>query len=382
MASVLFPQKPVPLRPASESRLRAARASRHVALALALALPLIALAVWANHEGFVSPRVQWVVHRGQLVSSGPGVGNLQYAYPMLPVLLSILLPDKVLALPIVTCLFSGALLALLARWLAAPRNLVVLLPLVAVPVMWFVASELLPQVIALTFLVIALEAFLEFAARGVTYGGFVAGLALAVSYTADPGAVLYMLVMCLFVPVISARRYQGDPKATVGIWAVLAFPFLAVLLGWAFLMWKFTGSWHGNLAYSPNADVLAFPHGVLPGLGRALVSAGRDVLRAPLYVVAAALAAVRTRKPAIGVGLIFPVLMLALALWLGFDYSPDTAYFMLTLLAIGVSMEHKLMTVRWMWWVLLGAALLQVAIVYAWPPATLGFSLWWHAVFR
>jgi hypothetical protein len=351
-------------------------------LPLALALPLIALAVWADHQGFVSPRVAWVVHRGDLVTAGSGIGNLQYAYPMLPVLLSIVLPGATLALPIVTCLFSGLTLALLVRRLAAPRHLVVLLPLVAVPVMWFIASELIAQVIALTFLVIALEAFLEFAVRGVTYSGFVAGLALAVSYTADPGAVLYMLVMCLFVPVISAARYQGDSKAAIGIWAVLAFPFLAVLLGWAFLMWEFTGTWRGNLDYSPYAHLLAFPHGVLPGLGRALVAAAQDLVRAPLYVVAAVLAAVRTRKPAIGLGLILPVLMLAMALWLGFDYAPDTAYFMLTLLAVAVIVEHRLTEVRGMWWALLGAALLQVGIVYAWPPATLGFVLWRHVVLR
>ena len=338
--------------------------------------------MWADHQGFVSPRVAWVVHRGDLVTSAPGIGNLRYAYPMLPVLLSIVLPHAALALPIVTCLFSGLMLATLVRRLAAPHNLVVLLPLVAVPVMWFIASELIAQVLALTFLVIALEAFLEFAARGVTYGGFVAGLALAVSFTADPGAVLYMLVMCLFVPVISAARYQGDPKAAIGIWAVLAFPFLAVLLGWAFLTWTFTGTWHGNLAYSPYAHVLAFPHGVLPGLGRALVAAAQDLVRAPLYVVAAVLAAVHTRKPAIGLGLVLPVLMLAVALWLGFDYAPDTAYFMLTLLAVAVTMEHKLMEVRGMWWALLCASLLQVAIVYAWPPATLGFASWRHALLR
>jgi hypothetical protein len=301
---------------------------------------------------------------------------------VLPVLLSILLPDKVLALPIVTCLFSGTLLALLARRLAVPRNLVVLAPLVAVPVMWFVASELLPQVLALTFLVIALEAFLEFAARGVTYGGFVAGIALAVSYTADPGAVLYMLVMCMFVPVISAMRYHGDPKATIGIWAVLTFPFLAMVLGWAFLLWKFTGTWHGDLSYSPYAHVLAFPHGVLPGLGRALVAALQDLARAPLYVVAAVLASVRARKPAIGLGLIIPVLMLALALWLGFDYSANTAYFMLTLLAVVVTTEHDLLAVRGMWWALLAAALLQVGIAVGWPPASPGFTLWRHAVFH
>lgn len=380
MASLLSPPHPPAPRPwATTFRSSAARASGKIAIAVAFALPLIFLAVWANSRGFTSPSLAWTENRARIATTGPGFTHLDYVYPITPVLLALIFPGGVLALAILTCLFMGATMAIVVRRIGLTRA-VVLLPLVAVPAMWYASSELLAPVVALTFLAVALGGFIQFAQHGETYGGFICGLALAASYSADPGALLYAGVMCMFVPLISHERYHGDPQAPIGVSAVLVFPCLAMAASWSFLIWKFTGNWPGNLDYAPHANVLGFPYGVLDGLGRALIAALADLARAPLYVVAAALLALRQRV-IVGAGLVLPVLALALALWLGFDYTSVTAYFMLTVLAVTVISENQLMEGRAAWLILAAAAIAQVIAGIAWPPYSDGFSAWTHAVF-
>jgi hypothetical protein len=79
-------------------------------------------------------------------------------------------------------------------------------------------------------------------------------------------------VMCGAVPLISATGYHGDPQAPIGVCAVLVFPCVAAAASWSFLLWKFSGVWPGNLNYSVSADVLAFPYGILGGIGHAVTS--------------------------------------------------------------------------------------------------------------
>jgi hypothetical protein len=227
-----------------------------------------------------------------------------------------------------------------------------------------------------------LFSFFEFVSYGHTYGGFVAGLALAASYAADPGALFYAAVLCLFVPLLGAERFGGDRHGPIGACAVIAFPVLALAGCWSFLIWKFTGTWPGNLDYSPYSDVLAFPNGVLGGLGHALAAAFGDLARAVLWVTAAVLLCVRRRTFLIGAGLLLPVLALALALWLGFDYFPISAYYLLTLLAIAVIINHKLMDSPRFAAVIAVAAVVQVIVAIKWLPPTVGSALWHVLMFH
>jgi hypothetical protein len=363
-------------------RSRAWAASKLGGLALLLAAPLLALAVLAYRAGFANAELSWISRRAAVAVSGPGFTRLQYAYPPVPVLLALIFPDDRLSLAVITCLFSGLMAALLLRRVGLRWGFVLGLPLLLVPEMWYTASELLPQVVALTFLAVALFGFIEFAARGETYGGFVAGLALAVSYAADPGALLYAGIMCLFVPLLGTARYRGHPSAPLGVGAVLVFPCVAMAAIWSFLLWKFTGHWPGSLAYSPEAGVLRFPLGVLGGLRHALALAFSDAVRSVLYVAAAVLLCLRRRTLAVGLGLVLPVLALTLALWLGFDYSPSTAYFLLALLAIVVIPEFRLLDTPLFAVVIVVAALVQVGLAWAWPTSADGFSTWAQLVFH
>jgi len=323
-----------------------------------------------------------VVNRGHLATSGPGLSNLEYVYPPLPVLLSITLPGDQLSLAICACLFSGLIASVLVRRIGLLRATLLGLPLIAVPQMWFFSSELLPPVVALTFLAVALFGFIQFAGYGETYGGFIAGLALAACYAADPGAFLYAVVMCLFVPLLGAERYHGDPQGPIGAAAVIAFPVLAMAACWSFLIWKFSGTWPGNLDYAPAAHVLQFPDGVLGGLGHALASAFADLARSTLYIATVVVLAVHRRTIVLGVGLLLPVLALALALWLGYAYSAINAFYMFVLLAIAVITHHRLMDRPQYATVLVIAAVVQVIIGIELLPPTTGFTVWQHLMFR
>lgn len=350
------------------------------AIRLLIAVPFVALAVLAHQRGFTDPELRLLVERAHLTrTGGSGLAGIRYAYPPLPVLLALVLPGGVLTLSILTCLFSGATLGYLGerllRRLPAVPTVILLTPLVAVPAMWLFASQSLAAIIALSFLAIGLDGFVRFAAYGETGAGFVAGLALGLSYCADPGALLYGAVMCVLGPVIAHIRYRDDSAAGVSISAVLFFPVLALAVGWAFLVWKFSGTFPGSLSYAPGAHVLAFPHGTLSALGHAALTALADVVRVPLYLVACAV--LFPRRLAAVSGMLLPVIALTLALWLGFAYSAVNAYYMFTVLALTL-ITHS--PARRFQRVLIAAAVIQVVIGIVLPPAEPGFGSWVRAL--
>jgi hypothetical protein len=121
--------------------------------------------------------------------------------------------------------------------------------------------------------------------------------------------------------------------------------------------------------------VFAFPGGVASRLTAAVTAAATDLAHVPVYLAAAVLLFRRQRAAA--VGLLLPVAALAAALWLGFAYSAVTAYFMLTLLALIIIANSP---PRRFQLVLVIAALGQVALAIAWPPAAPQFTTWLHTV--
>jgi hypothetical protein len=314
-------------------------------------------------------------HRASLVKAGGAdMAGIRYGYPPLPTLLAVALPDSALALSIATCVCSsvilGYLTARLLRRVSIFTAIALLLPIVAVPTMWYTASQMFASVAGLAFLAVALDGFVRFTAHGETEGGFAAGIALALSFCCDPGALMYGLCMCAFAPLISHARYRRAHSAAA-IATVLFFPVAAVVTGWLFLEWKFSGVFPGSLDYAAGAHLLAFPSGVAGALAGAIRSAGTILLHVPLYFVAAAV--LYRRRPAAIPGLLLPIAALITALWLGFVYSQGTAYLMFTILAlITISDTAR----RRFEPALAVAALGQLALVLAWSPTLAYFSEW------
>ncbi|HEY6278302.1 MAG TPA: hypothetical protein VIX86_18455 [Streptosporangiaceae bacterium] len=380
MASAGSPAIRSPSRPASAAEHQPWLSWQRWAVRLLAALPLIALALWTAHRGFASGELRLLEHRADLLrGGGPDLKSLRYGYPPLPLLLAIILPGGTLALSITACLFSGVILTYLAerllRRLPVPATLALLAAFVAVPAMWYASTQLIATDASLAFLAIALGAFIRFTARGETEGGFVAGIALALAYGFDPGAILFAVVMCAVAPLISHVRYQDDPAATVGIAAVVFFPVAAATLSWFFLVWKFAGTFPGSLAYAAGAHPFTFPAGVGRGLARAAVTTGLDVLHVPLYLIVAV--GLYRLRPLATVGLVLPIVALAISLWLGFPYPQLSAFFMFTVLALVIVADTASRQNRH---VLILAAVAQLALAICWPPASPGFTAWLHAV--
>ncbi len=132
----------------------------------------------------------------------------------------------------------------------------------------------------------------------------------------------------------------------------------------------------GSLDYGVGAHVFAFPGGVASRLTAAVTAAAADLAHVPVYLAAAALM-LRRRRRATALGLLLPVAALAAGLWLGFAYSQVSAYFMLTLLALVIIANSP---PRRFQLVLVIAALGQVALAIAWPPASPHFAAWLHTV--
>jgi hypothetical protein len=382
MASVASPPRHEPrllATPASTWISWPARYWKRIALYLAFALPLIALALWAEHRGYAHPELTLLEHRAGLVrAGGSGLAGIRYLYPPIPTLLALALPNDAVALSIVTCLCSAVIIGYVCRRLLRRTSLVtmvaLLLPMMAVPIMWYAASQLLLPVTSLAFLAVALEGFIRFTVQGETEGGFVAGLALAGSILCDPGAFFYGLVMCAFVPLVGIRRYRNT-EGTVALSAVLCFPFAVITLGWIFLVWKFSGSWLAGSQYAPGAHPFDFTSGVGGGLLQALRTAGADLLHVPLYFAAVMVLGFRRRLAALG--LLLPLAALALALWLGFVYSAIAVYLLLSILALVTISDSAQRRLEPM---LVVVALGQFALALAWPPTTVFFTQWVHAV--
>jgi hypothetical protein len=121
---------------------------------------------------------------------------------------------------------------------------------------------------------------------------------------------------------------------------------------------------------------------VAGGIGPVITSALQDLARCVVYWVAAILLVLRRGTILVGLGLALPVLALAVALWLGFDYSPTTAFFMLTLLSITVVTQHQLMDTPRTIVVIAVAAVAQVIGANLWVPASPGFTVWQHLMFH
>jgi hypothetical protein len=72
---------------------------------------------------------------------------------------------------------------------------------------------------------------------------------------------------------------------------------------------------------------------------------------------------------------------LIFARFVGFAYTPVTAYFLLTLLALTVVGHTLPPGERRLRWILTAAALAQLALAFAWPLSAPESAQWLHTIF-
>ncbi len=331
-------------------------------LRLICALPWIGFALWAHNRGYLSPELLGLETRADQVIGGGGVlAGLRYGYPPIPMILA-LLPGGVLVLGIISAFAMGSLVfamieRLRERGVTATVMPFLLATIVLAPAVWYLGSQNLSQTLTLAFLGLALEGFFRFAIIGETEGGFVAGLLLGVAILCGPEALFYVVAMCAAAPLVAYSRYMQERGAATATFVVLSFPCLAVIVGWAFLEWRFAGTSFGTIGeYQPQA------------VWDSAVQAGVDVLHAPLYLVVGAVFAIR--RPLAMVAYLIPVLGLIVTRSVGFPFPPAAGYLLLTLVALAVTPRRPR---RWTSVALVAGAVAQVVFGFVWAGIGSGF---------
>lgn len=333
------------------------------------------LALWADRRGFASAANATLQERADLARAGGGdLSGVRDAYPPMPTFLAGILSGGTAGVAVLSSVCAGIAMQLVTarmvrRGLPLLLMAALVLALVAVPALWFEATQNLSGFLALMFLVVALDGFVRFVARGDTIGGFVAGLALAAAFLCDPIALVYTAALAVAAPLLTPRALRGEPGLTRATTSVLVFPILAVAGGWAFLEWRFTGGAFATLR--TDHDWFTFPGGVGESLVDALDYVGGVLLRAPVYACVAVLLA--RRNVGASIAYLVPVIGLVLADWAGFHMTEALAFALLVLVAL-YSVPRSLGRRGAV--ALGGAAAVQFAAVLTWDPAGAEFHEW------
>ncbi len=211
----------------------------------------------------------------------------------------------------------------------------------------------LSAVISLALIVVALGGYLRFVTDAQTLGGFIAGITLALAAVCDLATLGYMAGFAAAVPFV-AGPWAREVSATTAILAVLAYPSIAVYLGWLYIQWRF-------------GDVVALdttaPAAAAFDLARGALTAVEAAGHAPLYL-AAGIAIARSR-PATMPAYLMPMLVVALLSAGGVEDSPLVVNFFYTAVAV-TAVQTRLDRRRWL--LLTAVAMLQAGLALIWPP--------------
>jgi hypothetical protein len=112
---------------------------------------------------------------------------------------------------------------------------------------------------------------------------------------------------------------------------VVLFPSAAALAGWAFLQWRFSGSWTKSFT-GADPDLFRFPGGAWTSLVRAASTFGGDLLFAPVLVVATAL--LLSRRPSSALACLAFVSCVIAGLWAGAPLSNPAVVVLLGVVAL------------------------------------------------
>lgn len=284
-------------------------ARRH-SLRLALCLPYLALAGWAIADGARPPAdvaLEKAAH-AHLASAA----WIAHAVPLLPVLVARVLPGGTAALVAASALCAGGVLQLVvARLVRAglDRRLVgaALAGIAAMPLFWAAIGTSFAVAASLACIAVAFAGGVDFVLARRTSGGYAAGISLAGAVLCAPGAVGCVVALVAATFTVTVVRRRAEPLVTRSLTAVLVFPTLVVVSGFAFFDWRLAGAAAAPLVAIGLAH---WPHASLAGLVHGARTAGLALACSPVFVVSGVLSA--RRRSVTGLG--FAALPVALAL--------------------------------------------------------------------
>lgn len=267
--------------------------------------PFVALALYTNRVGFLSDSHALVLAKALLAADRGRLEVIGFVYPPLPFLLATVWPSA-WTVSLLSGITAGATAWLL--WYDLRRTelpLVVqtllLASVVLVPNVLFLATQSLPEMLALHLVLVAWHYFLNFVRLGHTWSGFTAGLVLGLAFFASFYAIVFALAFAVSSPIYSHLRADGEdrsPQADVARMMVIVFPALWSLASWSYLNWVFTGDPLRFLT-DPVTPVLIPAAGTGSVVGAVVWSARqslRELLLQPLFFAVAGLNVQRRRR--------------------------------------------------------------------------------------
>jgi hypothetical protein len=329
------------------------------------AVPFVALADLANAT--TGPSVaNDLLHRqaASLHWASGQLGWVAHAYPPVTVAVARLLPGGGQGLAIAGGLCTGILIQLTIERLmlrtVSVLSAVLLTAAVALaPAFWFVATQDFSAFLTLILLSVALTGLLDFTYNRSTESGFIAGIGFGLATMCDlaalPFAVAGALATLFVAPQAKAVREIARRRAAA---TVVLFPSAAALVGWAFLQWRFSGSWTRSFS-STDPGLFRFSGGLWFSLARAASSVGHDLVFTPVLVIAAVV--LYSRRPASALACLAFVGCAIVDLWVGAPLSAPTLVVLLGVLALVLLPARLTRSEQVVLW---GCVALQVAMAY------------------
>ncbi|MDR7273900.1 hypothetical protein [Catenuloplanes atrovinosus] len=346
---------------------RRAGTVRRWAFRLLLAAPFVALAVAWTGDVTANAAIE---RDGMIIRWGADdLGFVSALFPPLPAAVAGLAPFGTRGLGVAGALLAGVVLGVLwdrLRRYGLPRRLaaVLLAGLGAMPAFGALAVSDFHRFATVALFSVALAGMVRFAVDGDTGGGFTCGLAMGAAVLCDLYAVLFTVMLAVTCAVIIRWRGFGGTAPGPGMLRatalVITFPAAAAVCGWAFLEWRFAGTFFQGVRDS------GWGPSVLTGGWAALAEQpwrelGEAVLRTPVLLAALLLALVNGRW-LLSLLLPVPPLLIALAVALGVPLTPGEALLVLGAAALVVPVPSGRVAVA----VLTVAASCQVGLGWFW----------------
>lgn len=286
--------------PAGARRDRRSGLTGRYAARLALCVPYLALAAVAIAHRARPPAD--VAIETQAHAHGSSAPWFAHAVPMLPVLIARVLPGGAATLVVASALCAGGILQLvvarlmragLDRWLLA----IGVLAIAGMPLFWASIGTSIATAASLACLSVAFVGGVDFVISRRTSGGYAAGISLAGAVLCDPGTLACVVALVAATHSVTVVRRRAEPHVSRSLSAILLFPTVALLSGWAFFDWRLAGAGAVPLA------VVGLAHGVHPALGGLLGAArttGLALLCSPVFALSGIMTA--RRRPITGLG--------------------------------------------------------------------------------
>ncbi len=321
---------------------------QHILFSLVLAMPFIGLSSLASELGFLSNQH---AHQIAKVLQAVEAGRLEligFTYPPLPFLLTALWIHP-LTPSVIASLAAGATAWLLLHHLyhttlSTLTKIVLLSALAFTPASMYLATQSMTDMVTLLLFLLAWLAFLRFTREGVTLSGFISGLVLGIAFYFNSYALFFSLVYALASPFFYRwrqtshleRKWQADLTLAI----VIGFPTALALLSWAYLNWLFTkNAW--QFLTDPSGPYSRFfnPSAFVSSNFIAILSyCVNEVLRAPIYLIGAALLAAYAPKRLIAY--FAPFITTVFVRMIGWNYSEAMAIGTYSVVAVAAIPRH------------------------------------------